>query len=68
VQELLEVPWGADAVVQLLDVDASGRHFLLLRTVGSGSQTDPQHTELYRWSVGDDAPTKLADDVVAASW
>ena len=68
VAELLAVPWGPDANVQLVDVDASGRHLLLLRTVGSGSQTDPQHTELYRWSLGDAAPSFVARDVVAADW
>ena len=38
----------------------------------SGSERDATlsalHREHYRWSVGDGAPTKIADNVTAASW
>lgn len=41
-----------------LVADRSGRHFLVI--------TDAR--VLYRWSVGEAAPTKIADNVTAASW
>jgi hypothetical protein len=41
-----------------LVADGTGEHFLAV--------TDRR--ELYRWSVGDRAPTKLADDVTSAAW
>jgi hypothetical protein len=49
----LELP----AIPDVLSGDTSGRHFVLV--VGGA---------LYRWSEGDDAPTKVADGIVAASW
>ena len=38
--------------------DPSGQHFLAVTAAG----------ELYRWSLGDDLPTRLGDDVAAATW
>ena len=44
--------------ITALTADPSGTHFLVVTA---------RHA-LYRWSVGDVAPTKLADDVSAAAW
>jgi hypothetical protein len=44
--------------IKAITVDPSGSHFLALTRSGS----------LYRWSVGDTAPTRLADGVSAAAW
>jgi hypothetical protein len=52
--------------------DPSGRHFLALADpralVPRLAQLRPPIGPLYRWSVGDGAPTKIADSVAAASW
>ncbi|HEY3725470.1 MAG TPA: hypothetical protein VGN59_19120 [Acidimicrobiia bacterium] len=44
-------------VVSLV-ADPSGQHFLAVTSAG----------ELYRWSRGEDRPTRLGDDVAAAAW
>ena len=44
--------------IKAMTVDPSGTHFLAL------TRSDT----LYRWSVGDAAPTRLADGVSAAAW
>lgn len=54
-----------DGTIDLLDADASGRHVLV---VGGQMRHRTQVDGLYRWSVGDTAPTKIADGVVAAAW
>ena len=41
-----------------LTADPSGQHFLAVTSAG----------ELYRWSRGDDQPTRLGDGVAAAAW
>jgi hypothetical protein len=44
--------------IKAMTVDPSGTHFLVVTRSGV----------LYRWSVGDTAPNKLADGVSAAAW
>jgi hypothetical protein len=44
--------------ITALQADPSGNHFLAVTASGV----------LYRWSVGDRAPARLADDVSAAAW
>jgi hypothetical protein len=51
------------ARVQVVATDESGQH-LLLRTLVNGGSTRP----LYRWSIGEAAPTKISDDVASADW
>ncbi len=51
---LFEVPGRVTSLVS----DGSGQHFLALNQAG----------DLYRWSRGDDQPTKVASDVAAATW
>lgn len=63
---IFEVPGPITSLV----ADPSGRHLLVLveyprRPPVPGS---PLGSALYRWSVGDGAPTKIADSVTAASW
>ncbi len=46
----------------VLSVDDSGQHFLLVSHPNGGPAA------IYRWSVGDESPTKLADGVEYADW
>ena len=52
--QLFELP----ETITALTIDAGGRHFLAI--------TRPRR--LYRWSVGDPRPVKIADGVTAAAW
>jgi hypothetical protein len=56
-----------NATVHLVDADASGQHLLLLVTSG-GTESQPQTTDLYKWSPGQTQPTEIAHTVVAATW
>lgn len=57
--------WADAGSVRVLTVaaDASGRHFLLASTPNQGGLV-----MLYRFSVGDDRPTKLETDAISADW
>ena len=57
---LLQMP--ATPGIRIAGVDATGRHLLILAGGGASGDT------LYRWTVGDAAPTKLAEGIVAADW
>lgn len=66
---MFEVPGPITSLV----VDPTGRHFLALVAVAAvpperGNPLGSSARALYRWSVGDAAPTKIADRVTAASW
>lgn len=63
----------APGPITSLVVDPTGRHFLALVAVAPvpperGNPLGSSARALYRWSVGDPAPTRIAGSVTAASW
>jgi hypothetical protein len=66
----LQVPTNGTA--NLVAADASGQHLLLILHVAApttpGTPYIADTNDLYRWNTGDTQPTKVASNVVAATW
>jgi hypothetical protein len=66
----LQVPTNGTA--HLVAADASGQHLLLIMHVAApttpGSPYIADTNELYQWNAGDAQPTKVASNIVAATW
>ncbi len=64
--------FAVDGPITSIVPDPTGRHFLVLADPAlhytRTFQASPAIGPLYRWSVGDEAPTQIAGSVTAASW